>query len=127
MNSKECFIKKIDNLLNDCPDIFGQDEEAEKALSFYHELKSGKKNSTKEMTENGCKILKFMQENIEAYNNVFKAKEIAEGLFMPPRSVSGSMRKLVSDGYADKLGQDPVCYSLTDKGLEKELPVVDGN
>ena len=35
---------------------------------------------------------------------------------MSPRSVSGSMRKLLTDGYCEKTGKDPVCYLLTEKG-----------
>jgi predicted transcriptional regulator len=32
------------------------------------------------------------------------------------RSVSGAMRKLVSDGFCEKIGQDPVVYTITEKG-----------
>jgi large conductance mechanosensitive channel protein len=45
-----------------------------------------------------------------------KAKEIAEGMFISSRAVSGSMRKLVSDGYVEKIGADPVMYLITEKG-----------
>jgi predicted transcriptional regulator len=57
-----------------------------------------------------------MQDNKDKYNNIFKSKEIAEGLFVSSRSVSGSMRKIITDGYVVKAGSDPVCYSLTDAG-----------
>ena len=49
-------------------------------------------------------------------NNIFTSKEIAEALFTSGRSVAGSMRKLVKDGYFEKVGKDPVQYSLTEKG-----------
>ena len=116
MSNREYFIKKMDELFYDCPDLFGQTEEAEKAMAYYEELKAGKGNGSKEITENGLKVLQFMQENWQKYNNVFKAKDIAEGLFTSGRSVSGSMRKLVTDGYVDKLGKDPVVYAITEKG-----------
>ena len=45
-----------------------------------------------------------------------KAKEIAEGMFISSRAVSGAMRKLVTDGFVEKVGQDPVIYSITEKG-----------
>ena len=32
------------------------------------------------------------------------------------RGASGTMRKLVNDGFCEKIGQDPVIYSLTEKG-----------
>jgi predicted transcriptional regulator len=47
---------------------------------------------------------------------MFKAKDIAEGLFISSRAVSGAIRKLVTDGYVEKVGQDPTIYSITDKG-----------
>lgn len=121
MSNREIFIKKIEELLHDCPDFFGQTEEAEKALAYFEELKAGKGGNSKEITENGLKVLQFMQENWQKYNNVFKAKEIAEGLFTSGRSVSGSMRKLVSDGYVDKIGKDPVAYAITEKGKSFSL------
>ena len=79
------------------------------------------KGHSKAITENGIKILQFMQENWENRNNIFKAAEIGEGLFMSGRSVSGSMRKLVADGYVVKEGKDPVCYSITEAGKSFEL------
>ena len=116
MTNRDCFIKKIDELLNDCPDFFGQTEEAEKALAYFKSMKLEAPKKTVEITENGAKILKFMQENWEKRNNIFKASEIAEGLFTSGKSVSGSMRQLVADGYTEKLGKDPVVYAITEKG-----------
>ena len=69
-----------------------------------------------DLTDKNKTILKWMQENITNYNNVFNAKQIGDGLFMSGRSVSGSIRKLVTLGYVEKQGKDPVCYSLTDNG-----------
>ena len=31
------------------------------------------------------------------------------------------MRKLVTDGYVEKVGQDPVVYTLTEKGINTEI------
>ena len=31
------------------------------------------------------------------------------------------MRKLVTDGFVEKIGQDPVMYSLTEKGKNIEI------
>lgn len=70
----------------------------------------------KGITENGSKILKIMQNNFEKYNNIFTSKNIGEFLFMSPRSVSGSMKKLITDGYVIKLGLNPVSYGLTELG-----------
>ena len=70
-------------------------------------------------TDNGKLILKYLQENTET--TLWKAKDIAEGLFISSRTVSGAMRKLVTDGYIDKVGESPVVYSLTEKGKNIEI------
>lgn len=75
-------------------------------------------HSNNKMTEKGAKILQIMQEKFEQYNNIFTSKNIGEFLFMPPRSVSGSMKKLIADGYVQKIGVNPVSYGLTDKGKD---------
>ena len=121
MSGKEIFIEKIEQLISEVPDFFGSDAEAaEKALKFFNDLKKEKPSKSKLSslpTENGMKILRFMYENYSKYSNVFKAKDIGEGLFTSGRSVSGSMTKLVTDGYASKEGKDPVIYGITEAGL----------
>ena len=62
-----------------------------------------------------------MRDNKDQYNNVFKAKEIGEGLGISSRTASGSMRKLVSDGFIEKIGSEPVIYAVTLAGLEADL------
>ena len=47
---------------------------------------------------------------------MLKARDIAEGLFVSSRAVSGSLRKLVTDGFVEKVGQDPAIYTITEKG-----------
>ena len=57
-----------------------------------------------------------MQKNKDSYNNLFQSKTIGEAIGISSRTVSGAMRKLVTDGYVEKLGQNPVTYSLTNTG-----------
>jgi Mn-dependent DtxR family transcriptional regulator len=45
-----------------------------------------------------------------------KAKDIGDELFISSRTVSGALRKLVNDGFVEKIGQNPVIYTLTEKG-----------
>ena len=40
---------------------------------------------------------------------------------MTSRRVSGAIRKLVTDGYVEKVSQDPVIYALTEKGKNKVI------
>ena len=120
MTKKETFIKIIQTEIFDNSTIYTENysnEDWNKALEFFEELKNNKTKSSKEMTENGRKSLIWMQENLESMNNIFTSKEIAEGLFTSGRSVAGSMRKLVTDGYVEKVGKDPVQYFLTEKGI----------
>ena len=70
-------------------------------------------------TDNGKLILTFLQENPGV--STWKAKDIAEGLFISSRTVSGAIRKLVSDGFVEKVGQDPVIYSITEQGKEIKI------
>ena len=72
-------------------------------------------------TESGAMILQYMQDNLD--QPAWKAKDIAEGLFVASRKVSGAMRKLVSDGYVEKLACSPVVYALTEKGKTIKIEV----
>lgn len=82
---------------------------------YWEKFKGGADKGDKPLfTENGKLILTFLQEHPET--EVWKSKEIAEGLFISSRTVSGSIRKLVNDGFVEKVGQDPVIYSITEQG-----------
>ena len=65
-------------------------------------------------TDNGKLVLGFLQQHQEPA--MWKARDIAEELFVSSRMVSGAMRKLVTDGYIEKVGESPVIYMLTEKG-----------
>lgn len=123
MTKKEAFIKVIEKFFGN-PEYqydYDNDEEFDLAKEFFEDLKSNKDKSKSAITENGAKILILMQNNREKYNNVFKAKDIAEELFVSSRSVSGSMRKLISDGFVEKIGQDPVTYAIAEKGITADV------
>lgn len=107
MTNKEKFIEDVENVI---------EQLSEQGLEYFNQLKEEKTKS--EFTEKGQKILIYMQNNYKKYNNIFKAKVIGEGLFMSGRSVSGSIRKLITDGYIAKNIGNPVTYSLTDLGKE---------
>ena len=74
-----------------------------------------------DLTDKNKSILKWMQDNYSRFINTMSAKQIGDWLFMSGRSVSGSIRKLITLGLVDKRGKDPVCYSLTEAGKQKEL------
>ena len=118
MTKKEAFIKVISYIFE--KDILHlneiyTEEELTNAFEFFNDLKKDK-FKTDVMTENGKKLLFWMQENVDKMTNLFTSKEAAEALFTSSRSIAGSMRKLVNDGYVEKIGKDPVQYSLTETG-----------
>mgnify|MGYP002623705241 FL=1 len=118
MTKKEAFIEIIDYLFED-QDVHlatVYSEEWPLAQEFFNDLKNGKVKNSGAMTENGKKLLSWMQENVDSMTNLFTSKEAAEALFTSGRSIAGSMRKLVNDGYVEKTGKDPVQYSLTEVG-----------
>ena len=123
MTKKEAFIKIIQTEIFDRTDIYAENypDEYELAASFWEDFKDGKTKNSGAMTENGKKLLSWMQENVDTMTNLFTSKEAAEALFTSGRSIAGSMRKLVNDGYVEKTGKDPVRYSLTEAGKNYQI------
>lgn len=115
MTNKQIFIDTVEKL-------FEQPGLPLEAYAYLEYLKSIPEKEKPLFTENGAKVLRWMQENYEQYNNILKAKEIGEGLFTTSRSVSGAMRKLITDGYATKIDGQPICYSLTELGKTCSIP-----
>ena len=116
MSKKEKFIEEITKLLQDAPENFLSSD----ALDFWNGLQISGDSSKPKFTDNGKLVLVYMQENKDSYNNLFKAKEIGEGLSISSRTASGAMRKLVNDGYIEKVGESPVVYSLTELGTNTD-------
>ena len=113
MSKKQEFINYVKELQAHC-DAYSTIEMSEDAR-LYWEAFCGTTDTEKPMfTDNGKLILKHLQANQQ--EAMWKARDVAEGLFISSRAVSGAMRKLVTDGYVEKVGQDPVVYSLTEKG-----------
>jgi len=69
-------------------------------------------------TDNGKAILSYLQSAPVA---MYKARDIAENMGITSKGVSGAMRKLVTDGYVEKVGKDPVVYMITEKGKNVEI------
>lgn len=120
MSKCENFIKFFDELV-ESNNVILPDEVAE----FREMLVASQDNFTDKpaFTEIGLTILEYLQ---ICGTKSIKAKEIAEGIDAPSRKVSGAMRKLVSDGYVEKFGQNPVIYALTTKGKNLNINDVKG-
>ena len=114
MSKKSKFLEEVLALTGDAPEkVFTPD-----ALDYWNGLNATGDKEKPAFTENGKLVLKFMQDNKDSYNNLFKAKDIGEGLGISSRTASGAMRKLVTDSYVEKVGENPIVYSLTSKGIE---------
>ncbi len=108
---KQEFLNFLNDLMEAAPDIV--ENEMTDNIKKYIETLSGTKDEKPIITDNGKVILDYMQKTDVP---MMKAKDIGEGLMISSRKVSGSLRKLVSDGFVEKVGQDPVIYALTEKG-----------
>ena len=122
MTKKQKFIEVIQKEIFDRDDIYCENYPDDwEDLKAYWDAFKGKEEIEKPMfTDNGKLILKYMQEHVIDMP-MGKAKDIGEGLFISSRAVSGAIRKLVTDGFVEKIGQDPVVYALTEKGKEIEI------
>lgn len=121
MTKKECFIKLVEKEIFDKPNVENDSELFNNAKDYFMALKDTKEKEKQPFTENGKVVLQCMKDNKDNFNNLFKAKNIAEILGLSSKTVSGALRKIVTDGYIEKMEGNPVIYSLTDKGIEIDL------
>ena len=111
MSKKSEFIDFVNDLIEASK---GAVEPSNDAWAYWIALCGGNDGEKPTFTDNGKLIMKFLQDHQDT--PMWKARDIAEGLFISSRAVSGAMRKLVTDGFVEKVGQDPVIYSITENG-----------
>ena len=116
MSKKQEFVNYIKNVLDYLEETKAPITPMEKdALLYWNALLETNIDGEKvEFTDNGKAILQFLQNNTST--EMWKARDIAEGLFKPSRSIAGACRKLVTDGYLEKMGENPAVYTITEKG-----------
>ena len=116
MNNKyKSFIEYFDWLMQNCKEPVNLPDEVQDVYNLLREQQNVEKPM---FTENGLAILEYLQ-SCDATN--WKAKDIADGMVISSRKISGAIRKLVSDGFVDKMGSSPVIYSLTTKGRDFDI------
>jgi DNA-binding MarR family transcriptional regulator len=108
---KQEFIEFLNALIAAAPEV--ANEKMTDNVKAYIDALTDKKAEKPALTDNGKLVLKYMQ-SLPA--GLYKAKDIAEGMFVASRNVSGAMRKLVTDEFVEKVGESPVLYSITEKG-----------
>lgn len=109
---KQEFINFVNALMAAAPDV-AESLMTDNVKQYLEALMDNEKDKP-DLTDNGKLVLKFLQDNVAT--PMWKARDIAEGLFISSRTVSGAMRKLATDGFVEKVGKDPVVYILTEKG-----------
>ena len=118
MSKKQEFIKFVEEIM-DAANVSEADMPENVKLYWNVLLASSLEVDKPLFTDNGKLIMKFLQDHQET--PMWKASDVAEGLFISSRAVSGAMRKLVTDGFVEKVGQDPVIYSITEKGKNIDI------
>lgn len=116
MSKKSKFVNEVKKLLDSVGNYEWQSEEAK---IYWETLQTTEDKEKPLFTENGRLILQFLQDNQDT--TLWKAKDIAEGMFVSSRTVSGALRKLVTDEYVEKMGENPTIYSITEKGKNINL------
>lgn len=115
MTKQQEFLEFWDYLTKE---LAGPVEVPENVNAYVNALRSTDSIEKPMFTENGSKILQYLQSAPVA---MYKARDIAENMGLTSKGVSGAMRKLVTDGYVEKVGKDPVVYMITDKGKNVEF------
>lgn len=114
MTKREKFIEFVEHMMTQMNFSASELEENKDAIDFFASLKATTAEQEKPLfTEKGKIIFQFMKDNKETYNNMFKAKDIGEKLAISSRGAAATIRKLITDGYVEKFGDEPVVYSLT--------------
>lgn len=106
------FINFVEKLMEASPDLT-KELMTDEIKAYMNILRSTSEVEKPVITDSGKVILKYMQTCDKV---ALKSNEIAEGLFVSTRKISGAMRKLVSDGFVEKVSTDPIIYSITEKG-----------
>lgn len=113
---REEFIKFLNDLMEANPDLT-KSLMSPTVQSYIDDVLNGKDNKEKPMfSENGKVVFDFLRENKDA--TAWSSKSIAEQVGLTSRQVSGCARKLVNDGFLEKVSVNPVYYALSQKGKD---------
>lgn len=116
MNKYEEFVKYFDQLVENSHLTSIPPEIAEVRTELINQGQILKEKPL--LTESGFQILQYFQ---SVSGKKMKASDIAQGMNVSSRKISGAIRKLVADNFVEKFGSNPVIYSLTEKGKKFDL------
>lgn len=116
---KEDFIKFLNELMAANPEVT-EKYMNENVQAYIDNVLNGESVKDKPLfSDNGLIVYKFMKESKDA--TAWCAKAIAAEVGLTSRQVSGCARKLVNDGFLEKVSTNPVYYALSQKGKDFEL------
>ena len=115
MTKKQSFINYVQSLIETNSTVLM----SEYARSYWEAFKLIEDNEKPLFTDNGKIVIQYMKDHPEVEH--WKAKDLAEASGTSSRTVSGAMRKLVTDGFVEKIGQDPTIYKITYQGSTIEI------
>lgn len=113
---KNIFIDTVEELFKAYP----MNVPAE-AFDFFEDYKKGKSSQKKAFTEKGIAVIMELRD----VNSWITAKSLGERMDISGRSVSGTMKKLISDGYVEKREGNPASYRITETGMTCEFNIED--
>lgn len=113
MTNCEEFIKYVEQMNE-------KEKMNEEAERFFNVLKNSQDKFVvkNELSDIAKTILSYLKTKPEVS---MKSSEIGEALEMTSRRVSGSMNKLVKMELVEKIGEKPISYMISTKGLEYEI------
>lgn len=116
---KQEFINFVVTLMNANPELTNKIY-TEDVKSYFEAFCNSEQNSKSDaVTKAGTPVLQFFQERekVDGERKGYRSSEIAELMGRASKGISGSMRKLVTDGYIAKIDDTkPIVYILTEKG-----------
>lgn len=116
---KQKFVEFVEKLMEANPEIT-KEFYTEDVKSYFEAFRSNETSAKSEgITKAGRPILEFFQqqEKTDGERKGYRVAEIGELMGRASKGISGSMRKLVADGYIAKVDDTkPVVYILTEKG-----------
>lgn len=115
---KQEFIDFLNALMEAAPEV-AKEKLTDNVQAYIDALMDVKQKPA--LTDNGKMVLQFLQN--DNVNSTWRSKDVAEQLFVSSRTVSGAFRKLVTDGFCERIGKDPVLYTLTEKGKTFKIDI----
>lgn len=105
MADRKAFVAEIERLISEGLVL------SPEAAEFWEDYKKIN-DAPKVMTQKGFEVLQAIVDK-----DFMSAKDVAALIDSTGRSVSGTFRKLVADGFVEKRPGNPITYKITEKGI----------